>query len=285
MFFFDNRRVIIRNGNKTQTINVCSRENIAGQYDYIVRCRPTKRFTYDSLQQLGLQTTQELIDFLRKTQGCDVETEPTSKQPSDLGTTDNETSKPSSKLSRWDALAVDIVSRAIDQLVLDFVEFPYLYRTEHSLHCELFRILKSHTMFATTYPMNHRQTQCVHKEWSRRGTSAGGHIDLCVLAPDDLKCCSFRDFREGHLRPAIAIELGVDYSLKHLRDDERKVIASESRVCFLVHLVREHVTDNFEEVQLFLLKTNCKSAYARVTGDRAFVKLVSDSEIREVGRA
>ena len=278
MFWIDGRKVYVKNGPAKQTINVCNAQNEEGKYDFVIRCTPTRHFSDDSLQSLGLNTVEALVEHLRNQQECDVEREPDRRQHSDA-----ERAHVEHVTSQWDRLAVSIVSKAIDQLVLDFIEFPYLHRVEHSIHCELFRILKSHTVFATTYPMGHRQTQCVHKEWPRRGTSAGGHIDLCILSPDDLRSCSYRDFRLGHLRPAIGIEIGLDYDLGHLSEDETKLMASESRMCFLVHLVREGVTDNFEAVERLLFQTSCKTAYARITSDQVFVKLVDDVEVRAIG--
>lgn len=277
MFLIDGRRVYVRNGPTSQTINICSDRNEEGSYDFVIRCKPTRAFSDETLQQHGFSTIQELVTFLQNCSRCDVEREPNARrqQVSEVPA--------APETSRWDGLAISIVSKAIDQLVLDFIEFPYLHRGEHSIHCELFRILKSHTVFATTYPMGQRQTQCVHKEWPRRGTSAGGHIDLCILSPDDLKSCSYRDFQFGHLRPAIGIEMGLDNDLGHLLDDETKLLASESRTCFLVHLVREGVIDNFEAIERLLFQTSCRTAYARITSERAFVKLVDDVEVRTTG--
>ena len=275
MFLLNGRRIYVKNGTHKQSINICSTENTHGQYDYVIYCRPADRYSDESLQALGLTRIEDLVEHLRSQPGCDVEIEPGRRQPV-------ATEELPVEMTRWERLAIDMVQSAIDQLVLDFVEFPYLHRVEHSIHCELFRILKSHTMFATTYPMGHRNTQVVHKEWPRRGASSGGNIDLCIHSPDDLKSCTYRDFREGHLRPAIGIEIGLDYKFGHLREDEIKLIASECRTCFLVHLVREDITDNFPAVEDFLMQSRCKTAYARAVGNGAFVKLVNETEVRRI---
>lgn len=276
MFVFNGRRVYVRNGTHKQSIKICSAENTFGNYDWEISCRPANRHSDQSLQAIGVTRIEDLVEHLRRQPGCDIDIEPRQQTPVPPP------QLPVDVVSRWEKLAIDIVQRAIDQLVLDFVEFPYLHRVEHSIHCELFRILKSHTAFATTYPMGHLSTQVVHKEWPRRGVSSGGNIDLCIHSPDDLLQCTYSDFREGHLRPAIGIEIGLDYKFGHLRKDETKLIASECRKCFLVHLVREDITDNFSSVEEFLIHSSCKTAYARIAGKGAFVKLVNDTEVRTI---
>lgn len=276
MFRINGRKVFVKNGAHKQSINICSETNVHGKYDYIVHCRPARRHSERSLEALRFETVEALLEYLRGQPGCEVFLEPSRQRPAQPHPTQ------AGDLPRWEKLAISLVASAIDQLVLDFIEFPYLHRVEHSIHCELFRILKSHTLFATTYPMGGRQTQTVHKEWPRRGTSEGGNIDLCIHSPDDLLNCSYRDFREGHLRPAIGIEMGLDCKRPHLVKDEEKLIASQSRTCFLVHLVRDDVTDNFPAVERFLLESLCKTAYARIAVGRAFVKLIHDNEIRTI---
>jgi len=189
--------------------------------------------------------------------------------------------------SAWERTAKLAVEQAIDQLVLEFMEFPYLHRVEHSIHCELFRILSNRKIFSRTYPMGRWVSQPVHKEWPEylprpEKGNRRGNFDLCVLSPESLRTCSFEEFRAGRIRPSIVIEIGLDYDLSHLRADAEKLKNSGISASYLVHLVRQDVGDDFDAVEEFLLQVEAKAAYARLTSSHAFYKLINDDEIQSI---
>ena len=156
-----------------------------------------------------------------------------------------------------------------------------------AIHCELFKILSSRKIFSRTYPMGRWMSQPVHKEWPEyiprpeKGTRRG-NFDLCVLAPERFRSCAFNDFREGRVRPSIVIEVGLDYDLAHLSQDAAKLKNSGIENSYLVHLVRQDVSDDFAAVEKFLFTCGISVAYARLTSSRVFYKLVNDSEIKNV---
>ena len=130
-------------------------------------------------------------------------------------------------------------------------------------------------------------TQPIHKEWPEyiarpEKGNRRGNFDLSVLAPERLKSCSFSDFRVGRVRPSIVIEVGLDYVLAHLTADAAKLKNSGIEDSYLVHLVRQDVTDNFDAVEQFLLGCGLRAGYARLTSNRAFYKLTNDEKIRSV---
>jgi hypothetical protein len=135
--------------------------------------------------------------------------------------------------------------------------------------------------------MGQSKSQLIHKEWPEyiprpeKGTRRG-NFDLCILAPEQIKSCSFKDFREGRIRPSIVIEIGLDYGLRHLRQDAAKLTNSGIENSYLVHLVRQDVANNFEKVEEFLLTCGIRNVYARLSGSRVFYKLLNDREIRNV---
>ncbi|WP_369055612.1 hypothetical protein [Kineococcus terrestris] len=65
-----------------------------------------------------------------------------------------------------------------------------------------------------------------------------GLFDLVVLAPTQLARAGHRQFRDGRIQAPIAVELGLDYGLEHLRGDDAKFRNSRVRHPYLVHLAR-----------------------------------------------
>ncbi len=290
------RKVKVQTGTKSQTVNICDARNIHGEYDYVVRLR--QRFvSEDALRQQNFNSIEDLVRHLQREHFGNVERAPGTRPlhqctgagspatmremaAADWKTTSGEPP------SDWEEEAKRAVESSIDQFLLEFIGSPYLHRVEHSVHCELFRILTNRRIFSQTYPMGRWSTQLIHKEWPEcfprpdKGNRRG-NFDLAVLAPDSLKSCSFADFREGRLRPSIVIEIGLDYSFrKHLCPDAAKLKHSGVQDAYLVHLVRQDYADDFEAVERFVLDCGIKTAYARLTSSRAFYKLVNDSQIR-----
>lgn len=289
MFNVGDRRVKVQTGQKTQTINICSEQNVHGVYDYILRLRPP----FVSQEQLiseSFASIDELMLYLQQNYSAHIEKSPSKASlSSSLPASSHklvQTKLPQEE-SMWHLRAKRIVEASIDEFVLDFVALPCLHRVEHSIHCELFRILKSHTLFASAYPMGEHISQCVHKEWPEYKSRPGkrrGNFDISIIAPDDLNSASYDDFNLGKLRPFAAIELGLNYDLNHLEQDAEKFQNSGIANSYLVHLVRDEMVDNFVELEKFITQSPFKTAYARIAGDRAFYKLVNDTDILETSR-
>jgi hypothetical protein len=61
------RRVKVRTGTKSQTVNICTSANILGQYDYIVRLPPPFISTETLLRQT-LSSIEDLVRYLTRLQ-------------------------------------------------------------------------------------------------------------------------------------------------------------------------------------------------------------------------
>lgn len=114
-----------------------------------------------------------------------------------------------------------LVEQAIDQLVLEFVELPFLHRVEHSLHCELYALLTANRTLGRPYELaDGTPVQLVHKEWPetkvRPGKSGRGNFDMVVLDPAAVAKSSIADFEDGRVEPAVVIEVGLNYGEVHL---------------------------------------------------------------------
>lgn len=74
-FTIHNRRVMIRKGTKTQTIKICTVENLRARYDYIVRIRPPF-VSEDTLKSQCFDSIEELVRFSEVQHGGIVEASP-----------------------------------------------------------------------------------------------------------------------------------------------------------------------------------------------------------------
>ncbi|MBZ5515443.1 MAG: hypothetical protein LAN62_11520 [Acidobacteriia bacterium] len=294
MIHISGRKVKVQTGTKSQTVNICTDANIHGVYEYIVRLHPPF-ITEDTLRQQHFSSIEDLVAYLQHNHYGQVEQTAVRHSVSAPTSLTQERVRPLAPLpgppvkglpaSSWEQNAKLATEQCIDQFVAEFMEFPYLHRVEHSIHCELFKILSSRKIFSRTYPMGRWMSQPIHKEWPEyiprpeKGTRRG-NFDLCVLAPEHLRSCAFNDFRQGRIRPSIVIEVGLDYDLAHLSQDAAKLKNSGIENSYLVHLVRQDFVDDFAAVEKFLLNCGIRSAYARLTSSRAFYKLLNDSEIK-----
>jgi hypothetical protein len=292
------RKVKVQTGSKSQTVNICDEQNIHGRYDCIVRLQPPF-ISEDVLLRQCFKSIEDLVRYLEHDYAGQVERTPGNRLL-ESGITQCEcvqalrtplqsrVANPIPSIpggSAWEQSAKLAVEKSIDQFILEFIEFPYLHRVEHSVHCELFRILTSHKMFSRTYPMGRWESQTVHKEWPEflprpENGSRRGNFDIAILSPDHLRAATFADFRQGRIEPIVAIEVGLDYSLRnHLQPDVAKLKNSGIGNSYLIHLVRQDCDDDFEAVERFVTACEIKTAYARVTSSKAFYKLVNDDHI------
>lgn len=298
MLYVCGRKVKVQTGTKSQTINIRTEDNIFGDYDYIVRINPP--FVEEkTLLDKKFATIEELVRYLQTHYLGDIERTPVkrsagSPRPPSQKMMNNRLESAATRVqidsrprSPWESNARLAVEQSIDQFILEFIKFPYLHRVEHSVHCNLFQILAQREIFGRTYPMGRWLTQPIHKEWPEylarpEKGNRRGNFDLSVLAPEQLKSCSFSEFRQGRVRPSIVIEVGLDYDIAHLTADAAKLKNSGIEYSYLLHLVRHDVADNFDAVEQFLLECGLRTGYARLTNAQAFYKLTSDEKIRTV---
>jgi hypothetical protein len=103
---------------------------------------------------------------------------------------------------------------------------------------------------------------------------------MSVLSPEAVQRAHLSDFQTGRIEPMIVIEVGLDYKLhNHLSPDHEKLVNSRIRNQFLIHLVREGVSDDFDAVESFVLENSAKTAYARVSPGVKRWKLIGEDEI------
>lgn len=292
-------KVKILKGKLKQTVNFYQEDRI-GDYDPRIVLRPPVPAIGDILQKRVFGSKDEAVEYLLREHNGVIE--PSLEKYRELvnrvkqqersdeekgGRIETESIEPS---LRWAQKAKLVVERVIDRFIFEFIDFPYLHRVEHSIHCELYKLLSSERMLGNMYPMNKWASQLIHKEWPEyiprpEKGNRRGNIDMCILSPEKLKSCSYEDFRQGRIEPDIAIEIGLDYKFKHLKEDSKKLLKSGINHTYLVHLVRQDVTDDFDAVEEFIkaLKGS-KAAYARLTASQAFYKLTNDTEIKTMRR-
>ena len=126
---------------------------------------------------------------------------------------------------------------AITALVDEFLDHPYLFRVEHSLHTRLYALLTGHRNIAQHVLIGDsgQWTQLVHKEWPETlanplGTEykRRGLFDIAILAPQQLEKASLEGFRQGRIDAPVVIELGLNYGFRHLKQDEESSSTARS---------------------------------------------------------
>jgi hypothetical protein len=275
---------LVKGKGRSNTVNICDANNRRGQYDWIVRfIEPTPFVTEHEVEQF--KTVRELVDNLERRGGI-IEQKPPAEVP------DSKPPIPDSELAYdhlkdpWIQEAKWHVEHALDQLVHEFVEFPYLHRVEQSLHARLFQMLSSQPHFSRLFPLRHNAaySQTVHREWPeakmRPTSTKRGNFDLAIIAPDQLQRTVIADFKDGRLAAPIAIEMGVDGSVTHLADDIEKLLNSEIPYAYLVHFLRESYLHPQCESLVLQPGGNVKITYVRLLRGEVFFKLLADDEIK-----
>jgi hypothetical protein len=161
--------------------------------------------------------------------------------------------------SDWLDRARPLVEQAVNTLVAEFVEHPYLHRVEHSLHVRLFELLAENPLFSHSLEIGKTgwTTNPIHKEWPEtypRPFKDGrrGNFDLAILSKEQLANATVEQFRNGRIAAGVVIEIGLDYQLVHLKQDYEKLINSEVPAGYLVDLSRSR-TEKLE-VKAWILR-------------------------------
>ena len=274
------RKVYLRNGDRSQSINICDANNKRGAYErriylfhpyFVTKHQVAQRTSIDDLVQWLLHEQHGQIEE----QAPQEELE----EDSTIGTGSAE--------DDWLKQAIFLVEHSIDQLLREFLANPYSHRVEHSIHARLFTILTSHTHFQQACPFHggHFLTQPVHKEWPEtrhRPDVRRGNFDLAILSPGSLVSATPDTFCKGLIAAPIAIEIGLDYGVGHLADDQDKLLHSRVPHGYLLHLTRVGADDaRVTEIVEAPGSGSIKAGFARITPSNKFVKFVGDAKIRE----
>lgn len=181
------------------------------------------------------------------------------------------------------------VRQSLEQLVDLFLKIPYLHRREHSLHCTLYELLINQGELGGLWPIGKtaRHTRLVHKEWpwpDRIGGTRRGNHDLAILSPSSLSAVDdIESFIAGYVQPECAIEIGLNYDLKHLtkdRDTLQKLGYLNNG--FLVHLEQPHIKHDpltYEKLLKFFSECELPSVAVIYRGENTpLVKHLPDRE-------
>ena len=293
-FRVDGRDVYLITGTISQTVNVCAESNRKGLYEWKIRYPIDRPQLPEALR--NATSISELITLLTETYGGDVELSPSGISGERLEpllpprtTQDRTPLRPAVTDDHWIERARTITELCINELVLEFLEFPFLHRVEHSIHARLYSLLRDQPHFDRHFALARGEafTQPIHKEWPEtkpRPENDGrrGSFDLAILSPTQLFDSSLKSFSSGLLDAAIVIEMGLNYGDSHLSQDAEKLLNSEVRHGYLVHLVRDQRHESAVDSTIARLRDTAtiKVAYARVDRGQKFVKLLDEQDIR-----
>jgi hypothetical protein len=289
------RDVYFVTGTKAQTVNICDQSQIKGRYEWKLRFPAERMLPVESLRKCA--DIEELVKILTDTYAGTIEQSPAGDTVhAGRSTHSGKTSlervalrAPSSD-EAWIQRAKVVTELCINELVLEFLDFPYLHRVEHSLHARLYELLRNHPHFDRHFPLANGEafTQPIHKEWPetkpRSGKNGRGNFDLAILAPKQLNDTTLKAFSSGLPDAAIVVEMGLKYDAGHLSQDADKLLDSNVQHGYLVHLVRGKPHENAVDLTLKRVRetSTIKVAYARVDRGQRFVKLLDDDTITEV---
>ncbi|MFG1928745.1 hypothetical protein [Cryptosporangium sp. NPDC048952] len=282
----EGRRVYVATGTKTQTVRVCTEANERGVWAHEFRVGIEEQLTPSMVARHSLITelSQWLVSVGARVKTSGSSTSGTHALPPRTATPPPSQVPPS---QAWLDEAVSLVDAAIDRLVREFLEHPYLHRVEHSLHTRLVALLTESPLFTERVMIGDsgHHTQPVHKEWPEttpRPQKDGrrGNFDLAILSPDQIRAATLLDFRQGRITAGIAIEMGLDYGYKHLADDHAKLINSAVPAGYLVDFRRDSAPDQRTRDLVLNPTSPIRTAYAhhhRRSG--ATFKTIGSSEL------
>ena len=232
----DGRIVVLARGTKTQTVNVCTSANKDGEYEHVYRLPITEDVELADIAELA--DAAAVHDWVPTLNGLEEKKDGQGGQPV-LPLVDVDVDQ------EWLAAATAAVEIVLDDVVIEFLEHPYLHRVEHSLHAEIYRRLKDQPALQGQFPIATGElTQVAHKEWPETfpdrsvGATQRGSFDLAVVSPQQFASASRQKFRQGRIAAPVVVEVGLDYGLKHLQADGKKMLDSHVRAPYILHLSR-----------------------------------------------
>lgn len=281
------RKVYIVTRRKSQTVNVCDLNNQQGHYDWTVRLLQPHFVGGDEVKDCA--EIEHLIRWLTEERGGIIERRPSETE--DESSVQVHEQAITAGDTKWIERATRITEVCIDELILEFLDLPYLHRVEHSIHCRLYAILSAQSIFARHFPLadGGMLTQPIHKEWPEttprpEKDNRRGNFDLAILPPGQLRTCTLEHFRDGRVAAPIAIEMGLNCDDEHLAADAEKLLNSQIQHGYLVHLVREKPRDTSidQTIERLRRESTIRVAFARVEGRKKYLKLLGDPGIREM---
>ncbi|MFF5081497.1 hypothetical protein ACFY36_30995 [Actinoplanes sp. NPDC000266] len=262
-----------------QTVRICTAQNIRKEWEWEFELAAGRHVTPDEIA--AHQTVAGLVEWLRARGARRIVTGSSVARPNPVAETLCVEPDPD-----WLSQAVPAVEQAINELVLEFVEHPYLHRVEHSLHVRLYQLLASHPVLGSRVSIGRSgyRTQLIHKEWpetTRRGEKNGrGNSDLAILSPNQLAEATLPEYRNGRVAAAIVIEMGLDYGFSHLDGDHKKLVNSEAGLGYLVDFRRSGRPDPGTRRLILDPEPPIRSAYVHHLSEGIAFKSVGDLELR-----
>ena len=193
------------------------------------------------------------------------------------------------KKASWVYEAIPKSEEIINNFLKNFMEFPYLHRVEHSIHCDLYNLFSKDEFFNKSVKLSDgTETQILHKEWPEYRpredkNNRRGNFDFVILSPESVKSKNVNDFVIGKIEAPIVVEIGLNYGTGHLLEDFKKINNSKVYRGYLLHLVRkEKVEDNsIEEILLEIENKfkNIKIGYVKHTIGGVRYKLINNDKI------
>src|SRR5262249_17305791 len=146
-------------GSKSQTIAICTPENVLGQYEVGYRLMGATPLTEGDVA--AHPTLVKLVDWINSF-GEAISREYDSQRRLLPGLID-----PVDPSDPWWLTTTSIIEHEIDGLIVGFMRDPFLHRVEHSVHVQLYAAFAAHPELAQHHRIGStgRMTQLVHKEW------------------------------------------------------------------------------------------------------------------------
>jgi hypothetical protein len=265
--FVDGRRIYLR-ARDNQSIRICTENNLRGQWAHEFWLDAGRHVTEQEVE--GRASVTDLVEWLAS-RGARTQLRPTIVGRGAGETRSSEALVRVEPDSNWMASAVPAVEAAINELIKEFVEEPFLHRVEHSLHIRLYELIAQHPSFQGRFQIGKSQhsTQLVHKEWPetvpRKDKNGRGNFDLAILSRNQLATAELWQFDGGHIEAAIVIEVGLNYDYKHLYGDHEKLLSSSVKAGYLVDLRRRGQPDTASERLVCDPTPPIRAAYAHCT--------------------
>ncbi|GAA3717333.1 hypothetical protein GCM10022399_37430 [Terrabacter ginsenosidimutans] len=188
--------------------------------------------------------------------------------------------------------SVDAVERCITKLLEEFIRHPFAHRVEHSLHVDLYHSLLQMPAFDQMVRIGNSPhvTRLVHKEWPsveavslRDSRPRRQSYDIAVLDPKSVENSTLNDFSAGRIPAHVAVELGLDYSLKHLDGDIEKLRVNSVERGYLVHFSRKpsRQTQDVEQRIVSLRGVHVAFAHLDVAKGSFRVKGLHERDVRD----
>ena len=149
------RKIKIKNGPHTQTVNIYSENMIHGEYDFIIRMSDPRNFVEGSEIDNKFNSIDGLIRYLKdkhygqvekynsKSSNFNPNVRSVHPKPPALEKIQKVYKNHNFETDDWLKLAIPKAENIMDQFLKNFMRNPYLHRVEHSIHLDLYNLLIS----------------------------------------------------------------------------------------------------------------------------------------------